>query len=83
MKRLQLLENMSKATVEIFRTNIGDKTSADVVVKVLSALFPGTKFNVDLHDADRILRIEGELSNKHEVVRVANSLGFFCNAIDD
>lgn len=60
------------ANVEIFRTNIGNQKAADLIVKRLSASFPMLKFNVDLHDSEKILRMEGELTKKRDLQRIAN-----------
>jgi hypothetical protein len=72
---------MIEANVEIFRTNIEDKNSADRVVERLSTMFPTVRFNVDLNDPEKILRMEGKFSKKHEVQQIAKSLGLICEAI--
>ena len=73
---------MSMANVEIFRTNISSRESADWIVGKLSARFPKLKFNVDLHDHEKVLRMEGELYWKDEVQRLTKSLGFVCEEIN-
>jgi Lhr-like helicase len=49
----------SHKTVEIFKTNIADRKDAKSLLSHLAAKFPRAKFNIDLHDADRVLRMEG------------------------
>jgi len=42
--------------IEIFKTNVRNKTQARQVVDSLKAIFNGAKINFDLTDCDRILR---------------------------
>ncbi|MDR3697839.1 hypothetical protein [Mucilaginibacter sp.] len=44
--------------VEIFKTNVTNKKTAARVLKELTARLPAYRFNFDLEDCDRILRVQ-------------------------
>lgn len=46
--------------LEIFKTNVTTLSEADEVLKNLRMYFPSCRINFDLHDCDRILRVEGK-----------------------
>jgi hypothetical protein len=68
----------SEETVEIFKTNIADPHHAIIVVRNLTTEFPDATFNVDLYDADKILRMQGPSHLKNNVMTFVKKLGFEC-----
>jgi hypothetical protein len=48
----------SMLTIEIFRTDVYDRAEAEMIIQQLHAVFETYRVNFDLHDCDRILRIE-------------------------
>jgi len=68
----------SNNIVEIFKTNIMDQKAAKFLVSYLAAKFPHMKFNVDLHDTDKVLRMEGPTGLKQDVMTITQILGFEC-----
>jgi hypothetical protein len=73
---------MNKAMVEIFRTNIEDKTTAGIVTEDLNRLFPGSKITFDLDDCDKILRIESERIVPEEIASILCGRGFVCEVLE-
>jgi len=69
--------------VEIFKTNIQQKSEADDVYKRLSGFMPDAKINFDLDDCDKILRIEDLMIDLVSVVSIVEDLGFICKPIPD
>lgn len=49
-------------TVEIFKTNVSNQQLANKIISDLNQLYPEYRFNFDLEDCDRILRVEGRQS---------------------
>lgn len=43
-----------------FKTNVQDGKQSKIILKKLVACFPAYKFNFDLDDCDKVLRVEGE-----------------------
>ena len=46
--------------IEVFKTNVEKTNDADKMVRLLLEHFPQSKINFDLHDCDKILRVEGK-----------------------
>lgn len=63
-----------RSTVEIFRTNVPDKTLANKIISVLYNYFPDTQINFDLEDRDKILRVEGSIIDVEKVTDILRSL---------
>jgi len=58
--------------VEIYKTDVNDARKANMLVQKLSDRFPYYKVNFDLHDDDKILRIDPGMQkiNHAEVIDV-------------
>lgn len=69
------------AMVEIFKTNI-EKEQVPVVVTRLHQQFPHWRANVDLHDCDKVLRVEGEGVCPQQVMQLVHDAGHLCQVID-
>jgi len=69
--------------VEIFKTNVEEKPEAYRVLSVLNEHFPSCRINFDLHDCDRILRIEGYDYCVEKVMLVVKEQGFECSLLED
>lgn len=68
--------------VEIFKTNITDKETADEIVQKLEAYLPASKINFDLGDRDKILRIDSPGILPSEIEKLISTLGYYCEALD-
>ena len=68
--------------IEVFKTNIAEPRRAKEIVELLLEHFPGNKINFDLHDCDKILRIEGEDFCVEKIVKVVQRNGFICDILD-
>lgn len=68
--------------VEVFKTNIEDKTTAGMLTAELYSYFPKGRINFDLNDCDNILRIEGENIMAEEVARILSGKGFICEVLE-
>jgi hypothetical protein len=62
--------------IEVFKTNVKDKSQSQVLIDLIHRAFPTYKANFDLDDCDRILRICG-LSNPLQAFQVINLLKDF------
>lgn len=68
--------------IEVFKTDIRNKTTAKAILKILKQSFPTSNFNFDLNDCDKILRIESNKKNINKVIEVINSQGFRCEVLE-
>jgi len=64
--------------IEVFKTNIRDASEAKWLVDLLIQHFPGRKVNVDMHDCDKVLRIEGCDFMVAKVMMLVKENGFMC-----
>ena len=68
--------------IEVFRTNVEEVVQARRMVDLLLAHFPGNKINIDLHDCDRVLRIEGNRFAADEIMGFVKAQGFRCDLLE-
>jgi hypothetical protein len=68
--------------IEVFKTNIQKGSQAKKLVALLLLHFPGSKVNVDLHDCDKVLRIEGAHFLPAKIMMLVNENGFMCSVLE-
>ena len=68
--------------IEVFKTNVQDADQASMVVDLLQKYFPSCRINFDLHDCDKILRIEGDDFENEKVIALLNGNGFNCSVLE-
>ena len=68
--------------VEVFKTNVNDKSAAHEITTDLYRLFPEGRVNFDLEDCDKILRVESERLVPHEIAEIVNCRGFECEVLE-
>jgi len=69
--------------IEVFKTNIQERSQAERLLSVLRDRFPGHRINVDLHDCDKVLRIEGYQFAVASILSVVHEQGFYCSVLDE
>jgi hypothetical protein len=72
----------TQKNIEVFKTNVYDRGDAERLVAMLSSNFPGTRINFDLHDCDKVLRMEGPDFTVEKVVVLVKQNGFDCCPLD-
>ncbi len=68
--------------IEVFKTNVKKTVQAKKVVDILLEHFPGNKINFDLHDCDKILRVEGKSFCAEKIMTLVIENGFSCNILE-
>jgi hypothetical protein len=68
--------------IEVFKTNVQEICAVQILTALLLEHFPGYKINFDLHDCDKILRLEGETISASKVISVVKENGFTCSVLD-
>jgi hypothetical protein len=68
--------------IEIFKTNVHEASQASKLVALLLEHFPGSRINFDLHDCDKILRVEGRNFVPDKVELLVRERGFKCMALE-
>jgi hypothetical protein len=67
--------------VLVFKTNVDSISKVKRIAPKLNQLFPKTKWNFDLEDCDRILRLESDNDIIKEIILLMKVLGFNCEAL--
>ncbi len=68
--------------IEVFKTNVKGTVHAKRIVDVLLEHFPGNKINFDLHDRDKILRVEGKNFCTEKIMTLVIENGFSCKVLE-
>ena len=68
--------------IEVFKTNVKGAVHAKKIVNILLEQFPGNKINFDLHDRDKILRVEGKSFCTEKIMTLVIENGFSCNILE-
>ena len=69
--------------IEIFKTNVQNKTQAKKITASLEKMFVKSKINFDLNDCDKILRVDGiKTSYTSIIVNNLKNLGFTCEILN-
>lgn len=67
--------------IEVFKTNATNFEESQLIINAIKSLFPEGKINLDLHDCDKVLRIESNEIHIPSVVDMVTQLGFFCETL--
>lgn len=67
--------------VSIYKTNITSKAKIKKVKPLLDALLRNDKWNFDLDDCDKILRVESHSPISNHIVTELNKAGFKCEEL--
>ncbi len=70
--------------IEIFKTDIKEKDAA-LLLEVLSSSFPAFKFNFDLDDRDKILRVDTveDILETEVIVKILKTYQYTCQVLED
>ncbi|GAB3931345.1 hypothetical protein [Mucilaginibacter myungsuensis] len=67
--------------VEVFKTDVQQPGTANVLIVKLTLLFPGSRVNFDLDDCDRVLRVEGDQLCRDKIAHLLKLNGYFCQEL--
>ena len=68
--------------IEVFKTNIQETEAANSIIALLLQRFPETRINIDLHDCDKVLRVEGSDFLPAAIVLLVKENGFICGLLE-
>jgi hypothetical protein len=69
--------------VLVFKTNIRFKKQISAVTRYIGNLQGIVRWNVDLHDKDKILRIEARDLSPRVVEHTLSAAGYVCEELED
>jgi len=67
--------------IEVFKTDVQQPGTANLLIAKLMLLFPGSRVNFDLEDCDRVLRVEGENICRQKTTQLLKSSGYRCQEL--
>ncbi|QKJ32109.1 hypothetical protein HQ865_20855 [Mucilaginibacter mali] len=67
--------------IEVFKTDVQQPGTANLLIAKLILLFPGSKVNFDLEDCDRVLRVEGEEICCEKIEALLKTCGYCCEVL--
>lgn len=68
--------------IEVFKTNVQEPQQTEPLLALLLQYFPGSHINFDLHDCDKILRIESTEICIEKILTLVRSNGYFCEVLE-
>jgi hypothetical protein len=74
-------EIIEKEMIEVFKTNVQEVSQAEKIVTMLLEHFPGSKINIDMHDCDKVLRVEGKDFIPVKIMSLLHKNGFNCSPL--
>ena len=67
----------------VLKTNISSKKQVKTVAPLLNGQESISRWNIDLNDIDKVLRIEASDIELDEVVQLIQEAGFYCEELAD
>jgi len=80
-KLVLVIDQQISIMVEVFKTDVQEASQANKLVALLLQHFPGSKINFDLHDCDKVLRVEGKNFIAGKVAMIVKENGFTCTVL--
>ena len=68
--------------IYVFKTSVKTKTQVKQLKPEIKSMLPNDKWNFDLHDCDRILRIDSEENIVSKITHLLNTRQFECSELD-
>jgi hypothetical protein len=68
--------------ISIFKTSVSSSEDLNKLTPYLNALMKDLKWNIDLLDSDKILRVQSSINKNEEIVSVVKELGFDCESLE-
>mgnify|MGYP000893687612 CR=1 FL=1 len=68
--------------VEVFKTNMADCKQAERILALLVLHFKESRINFDMHDCDKVLRVEASHIIPEKVIEIMNSQGYQCTVLE-
>lgn len=69
--------------IYVFKTSVKTKKDIQKLKSLLNELLQQAKWNFDLEDCDKILRIDSAIEKSEALIKVLNDNGFACEELTD
>jgi len=68
-------------TVEVFKTNVDEVESSEILIRKVLDHFPESQVNFDMEDCDKILRVEARKVIPERIIEILNAHGYTCEVL--
>ena len=68
--------------IEVFKTNIRRVAEARKLIELLLQHLPGSRINIDMHDCDKVLRVEAAHFVPATIMMLVKEHGFVCSVLE-
>jgi hypothetical protein len=68
--------------IYVFKTSVKTKNQVNKLKPHINTILPKEKWNFDLEDRDKVLRIDGEESNAFKIIHLLNAHSFQCEELE-
>ncbi len=75
--------NTNTNDVFVFKTNIATADDLNKITLVMSEEYRIKKWSVDMHDIDKVLRIESQQLKLSEILELTRLAGYWCEELPD
>ena len=69
--------------ISVFKTNIQYKKQVRKISPLLNSISDINRWNIDLHDCDKVLRIEADKHLFKEITNLIKQAGYHCEELTD
>jgi hypothetical protein len=76
-------KNMTIQKFLVFKTNISTDQDLNIAAKILAQVNEILRWNVDRHDIDNVLRVEGCGIVPNDIIKIFREAGFQCEELPD
>jgi len=66
----------------VFKTNVKDINQVRKISSHIRNINGVLKWNIDLHDCDKVLRVEADGLSPHSIEEIIQRAGYFCKELD-
>lgn len=74
---------MVETMIEVFKTNLQDIQQSLKLLSKLRQCFSKLRFNFDLEDCNKILRVEGKNVHINKITKILLLEGYLCELLED
>ena len=67
--------------VEVFKTNVDEFASSEILIRKVLDHFPDSRVNFDMEDCDKILRVEATKVIPERIIEILNAHGYACEVL--
>jgi hypothetical protein len=77
------IQTINAVLILVFKTNLDKSGDLEKLSKTISGIPGLSRWNIDLEDCDRVLRVEAHSDIRGLIMTTVRSAGFYCEELED